>query len=194
MKVLGALAVLVTGAGACASGAGQTPVQEVTVCLSPGNHATILYRGQAVATQIFKQAGVRLAWRTDERSCLSARNGIVVTLSLMTPQGQHPGALAYSLPFERTRIVLFYDRVVSAVKPAVAPNLMGHVLAHEIAHLLQAINRHSASGIMKPYWDSRDFVQMDHGYLNFTVEDILLIRSGLDLSSRPVTDKRPRGE
>jgi hypothetical protein len=194
MNIFGAVALLViSGAGAWAGGAGQTSIREVTVCLSPGNNAAILYRAQAAATQIFKQAGVRLVWRDRERFCLSEQNSIVVTLSLATPRGQHPGALAYALPFEGTHIVLFYDRVLTAVKPAVAPYLMGHVLAHEIAHILQGISRHSASGIMKPYWDSRDYVQMDGGHLNFAEEDILLIRNGLDSSSQPVTAARRSG-
>jgi hypothetical protein len=186
MKIFGAVAVLITGAGAWASDCGQTPVREVTVCLRPGNNAAVLNRGQAEATQIFKQAGVRLAWRGDERSCLSAPNSIVITLSLATPKGQHPGALAYALPFEGTHIVLLYDRVLNSVKPAMAPFLMGHVLAHEIAHILEGVDRHSDSGIMKPFWDGRDYARMDTGGFNFAAEDILLMRCGLDRNARPV--------
>jgi hypothetical protein len=67
----------------------------------------------------------------------------------------------------------------------VAPFLVGHVLAHEIVHMLQGVNLHSSSGIMKPRWDSRDYVDMQRGRLNFTEEDIRLIHSGLNWSPRP---------
>jgi hypothetical protein len=180
MRLLGAAAVLLAGTGAWASDAAQTPNRVVTVCLSPGANAPALYRGQAAASQIFKQAGIRLNWRVDEGACGAARNGIVVSVSRATPESRHPGALAYAMPFEGTRIVLFYDRVLAAVTPAVAPFLVGHVLAHEIAHILQGISRHSADGIMKLSWNSRDYAQMDRGQLNFTQEDIRLIHCGLD--------------
>ena len=185
MKFFGAAAVLVAASGAWASDAGQTPKRVVTVCLSPGANAPILYRGQAAASRILKQAGIRIDWRLDARACVAAGNGIVVTVALATPEDRHPGALAYAMPFEGTRIVLFYDRVRTAVRPSMAPFLVGHVLAHEIAHILQGISRHSASGIMKPHWDARDYAQMDRGQLNFTEEDIRLIHSGLKGSYRP---------
>lgn len=184
MKFFGAVAVLVAGTGAWASDAGQTSKTAVTVCLNPGGNAAILYRGQATAAQILKQAGVWIEWRNDERSCAAAENGIVVTLSLATPADMHPGAFAYAMPYERTRIVLFYDRVRNAVTSRAVPTLVGHVLAHEIAHMLQGVSQHSASGIMKPHWDSGDYVEMQRGRLNFTEEDILLIHRGLDRSSR----------
>jgi hypothetical protein len=90
-----------------------------------------------------------LDWSRDERTCAETK-GIVVTLSPETPLNHHPGALAYSMPFDVTRIVLLYDRVLSAAGPDLAPALLGHVLAHEIVHILQGVNAHSASGLMKP--------------------------------------------
>jgi hypothetical protein len=185
MKFFGAVAVLVAASGAWASDAGQTPARVVTVCLSPGANAAILYRGQAAASQILMQAGIRIEWRIDKRACAAAESGIVVTVSPATPEDRHPGALAYAMPYEGTRIVLFYDRVLNAARPSMAPFLVGHVLAHEIAHILQGISRHSASGIMKAHWDAHDYAQMDCGQLNFTDEDIRLIHSGLKGSYRP---------
>ena len=185
MKFFGAVAVLVAGTGAWASDAGLTSKSVVTVCLNPGGNAAIVNQGRVAAAQIFKQAGIRLAWRDDERSCISARNGIVVTLSRATPEGRLPGALAYARLFEGTHIVLFYDRVLKLLTLPEVPTLLGYVLAHEIAHLLQGVDGHSASGIMKAHWDSRDYADMQRGRLSFTEDDILLIHSGLDRSSRP---------
>ena len=193
MKFFGAVAVLVAASAAWASDGRQTPTRVVTVCLSPGANAAILYRGQAAASQILKQAGIRIEWRADEGACVAAGIGIVVTVSLATPEDRHPGALAYAMPFEGTHIVLFYDRVRHAVRPSIAPFLVGHVLAHEIAHILQGISRHSADGIMKAHWDAGDYARMDCGQLNFTEEDIRLIHSGLKgnyRSEKPRTSDR----
>ena len=140
----------------------------------------MMYRGQATAAQILKEAGVRLDWRGDESACAGGR-GLVVTVSRETPVDQHPGALAYALPFERTHVVLFYDRVLTAASPAVTPYLLGHVLAHEIVHMLQGVEQHSASGVMKARWDNRDYVEMQRAHLKFTKDDLDLIDRGLEL-------------
>jgi len=84
------------------------------------------------------------------------------------------------MPFERTHVVLFYDRVLRAALPEVVPHLLGHVLAHEIVHMLQGVERHSNSGVMKPYWDDRDYAEMLGARLKFTKDDIDLIHRGLE--------------
>ena len=175
MKLFGAVAVaMVAGSGVWASDGVQTSKRLVTACMNPGGNASMMYRGQAIAAQILKQAGVRLEWRGDESACAGG-NGLVVTVSRETPANQHPGALAYALPFEQTHVVLFYDRVLTAAGPAVTPYLLGHVLAHEIVHMLQGVNVHSASGVMKARWDNRDYADMQRGGLKLTKDDIELI-------------------
>src|SRR5262249_992798 len=134
---------------------------------------------QATATQILKKAGVRLEWHGDEGTCAQGR-GIVVTVSLETPPDQHPGALAYALPFERTHVVMFYDRILSAGGPAAAPSLLVHELAHEIVHMLQGTDVHSASGMMKPRWVKQDFDAMRRAPLPFTLGDLALVDRGLE--------------
>jgi hypothetical protein len=49
------------------------------------------------------------------------------------------------------------------------------VLAHEIVHMLQGIEQHSASGVMKTRWDNRDYVDMQRAHLKLTQDDIDLI-------------------
>ena len=61
--------------------------------------------------------------------------------------------------------MLFYDRVLTAASPAVTPYLLGHVLAHEIVHMLQGVEEHSSSGMMKPRWDNRDYADMQRTHL-----------------------------
>ena len=61
-----------------------------------------------------------------------------------------------------------------------APRLLAYVLAHEIAHVLQAVDRHSETGVMKASWDKGDYFSMGRGRLKFTPSDIGLIRLVLD--------------
>ena len=178
MKLFGAVAVLAAATGAWAGDGAQTSKRVVTACLNPGANASMMYRGQATAAQILKQAGVRLEWRGNESACAGG-NGLVVTVSLATPVDRHSGALAYALPFERTHLVLFYDRVLTAASPAVTPYLLGHVLAHEIVHMLQGVEEHSAGGLMKARWDNRDYADMQRGGLKLTKDDLELIDRGL---------------
>jgi hypothetical protein len=191
MKFFGAVAVLAAATGASASDAGRIPQRVVTACLNPEGNAAILNRGREVATRVLMQAFIRLKWRNDERSCIGAGNGIVVTVSSATPADQ-PRALAYAMPFERTHLVLFYDRVRRAAFPEVVPYLLGYVLAHEIVHMLQGVERHSASGVMKPRWDNRDYAEMLGARLKFTEDDIDLIHRGLEWRvsrAAPVSDQ-----
>jgi hypothetical protein len=180
MKLLGAVAVLAAGTGAWAGDPGRESQPVVTVCINPGANPAILYRAQGMAAQLLKQAAVRIEWRNGEHACAAAGRHIVVSVSLITPGDLHPGALAYALPFERTRIVLFYDRVLNTLGPAGVPSLLGHVLAHEIVHILQGVDQHAPGGIMKRRWDARDYAGMQRGGLQFTGDDIALIHRGLD--------------
>ena len=187
MKLFGTVAVLAAATSAWAGDGAQTSKRVVMACLNPGAVASMMYRGQAIAAQILKQAGVRLDWRGDESACAAEGKGLVVTVSRATPVDQHPGALAYALPFERTHVVLFYDRVLTAASPAVTPYLLGHVLAHEIVHMLQGVEQHSSSGLMKARWDNRDYVEMQRTHLRLTKDDLNLIDRGLELrASRTV--------
>ena len=171
--------------GACAGNSGAAPMRVVTACMNPGANAAMMFRGQATAAQILKPAGIRLEWKNDERACAGS-DGFVIGVSRETPANQHPGALAYAMPFERTHIVLFYDRVLTVATPAVTPYLVGFVLAHEIVHMLQGIEQHAASGVMKARWDVGDYADMQRGRLRLSEDDIRLIRSGMAQSAKAV--------
>ncbi|MCX6629969.1 MAG: hypothetical protein NTW28_20320 [Candidatus Solibacter sp.] len=58
--------------------------------------------------------------------------------------------------------------------------LTAHVLVHEIAHVLQRIDRHSDSGVMKAHWSQADYEVMARKPLPLAAEDIILIRRGLE--------------
>jgi hypothetical protein len=186
MKAWAVWAALLVASGARAGDSAPPPKLTLMVCLDPNGKAASIDPGRAAATGIFKRAGIHLDWRTSEKPCL-AGGGIVVTVSFATPSEDHRGALAYALPYERTHIILLYDRILDAVSRPRVPSLMGYVLAHEIGHMLQGVARHSTAGIMKAHWNYLDYADMELGRLEFTVEDTALIRDGLKRFSRPVS-------
>ena len=53
------------------------------------------------------------------------------------------------------------------------------MLVHEITHILQAVSRHSETGIMRARWDEEDLLNMYWKPLEFEPRDIDLINRGL---------------
>jgi len=175
-------AVMATGAYARDT---VPPAEQRTlaVCMdSSGNFWPVL-QARAIASQIFARVGVRLDWHGPCGGPSLGWYGISIRLSDRTPADHHPGSLAYAMPYEGSRIVVFYDRVRAEAINTPVPVLLGHVLAHEIAHLLEGMNRHSASGIMKQQWDGRDYSDMCRFKFGFAADDMALM--GLRLDGSP---------
>jgi hypothetical protein len=170
---------MITVAGMLASGAWaatQSENQKVVVCMK-GDRAGV-ERARASAYRIFISAGVKLEWHADLSFCQGKRQAIMISLMTSTPRTFHPGALAYALPYEGVHIQVFYDRIEIA-DPRLLPSLLANVIVHEISHILQGIDRHSDSGIMKAEWSSSDFTLMQSGQLRFTGLDLEMIHNGL---------------
>ena len=72
---------------------------------------------------------------------------------------------------------MFYDRIARQYNERRIPAVLGHVLAHEITHILEGIRQHSASGIMKAWWDYQDLADMAWKPLGFEAHDVDLIYS-----------------
>jgi hypothetical protein len=136
-----------------------------------------------LARKMFQGIGVNMEWRAGLRYC--PENAIIVSLGGSTPATFKPGALAYALPYEGTHIQVFYDRISRYGNPATVSVMLAHVLVHEITHILQGIQRHSETGIMKAHWDNQDLLSMRSRPLSFTPHDIDLIYIGLAARAHP---------
>jgi hypothetical protein len=176
MALAAALAASMAWAGAV------VPGRTVIACSQNGVDVFTQERAQVRASNILATAGVRLEWRAPRRC---PDDAIRISLSEITPESEQPGALAYAMPYEGTHIVVFYGRIQSNCNgdPTLKSIVLAHVLAHEIAHILQAMSRHSESGIMKAHWDGEDFSRMRFKPLAFTEVDVYLIQRGLDARS-----------
>src|ERR1700737_2681929 len=119
------VAVMMAIVGTSVGGAIPVVDQQVTVCMG-NTDIRLENRSKVVASDIFAGIGVKILWHSP-RNCPA--EGIFITFSNDTPASLLPGALAYALPYERTHIVVFYDRVrsKSKSKPGTTSCLLGHV-------------------------------------------------------------------
>ena len=138
------------------------------------------FSAQKLAEQMFATAGVRIVWRVGSPSDakLAEERPIVVRFATNTPVADHPGALAFAVPYEGVHIKIFYDRVRMG-NPRATQAVLAHVLVHEMTHILQGVARHSEIGIMKARWTAQDYTDMAWKPLSFTSSDIDLIQGGL---------------
>jgi hypothetical protein len=61
------------------------------------------------------------------------------------------------------------------------------VLVHEITHILEGIDRHSETGVMKAHWTEAEIAQMPLKPLCFTAYDVSLIQSGITVRQNTAT-------
>src|SRR5262245_39094342 len=100
---------------------------DVNVCVA-GSDWILLLRAEGLASEMFAKVGLTVGWHKLPK-CPS--DGITIRVSDHTPPSDHPGALAYAMPFEGSKIVVFLDRIKGAEAPLV-PVVTAHVMVHEI--------------------------------------------------------------
>ena len=187
MKLAAMIMMTALGTGAWAAEAGRAEARSVTVCTN--GYATVpdAYAAQSLAKKIFSTIGVETEW-PDPGSCPASPDVIKISFADRAPKAASGGALAYALPNEGAHIAVLYGRV-KAMQSGCTRQLLAYVLVHEITHILQAISRHSESGIMKARWDPADYEQMRHTTLGFTEHDVDLIHLGLDTRAARLAGK-----
>jgi hypothetical protein len=197
MKITLAFAIAATiGIDTWAAQPSRTSEHKVTVCIEQEPAASYLPLAERMASKVFAPIGVKLDWRL-QHSCPPG-DTIQIRISVKTPANEFPGVLARALPYEGVHIVVFYDRINRSVSGDVCALVLAHVLVHEITHVLESIDRHSESGVMKAHWTDADYVQMRSKPLPLTGWDIQLIHKGLEsrrrLAERNVTAEIPSSD
>jgi hypothetical protein len=183
MKITAAIAMgLALAVSAQATG-------KVQVCVNSSTHVPffVMVRAETIASQIFATAGVAFEWRdAGSAACRNSDQALTLVLDfhIHTAPSDHPGALAYALPYQGSHIVVLFDRFEwSAGGPSQVAAILAHVMAHEITHLLEGFARHSETGVMKAHWDGGDLRRMEFKPLPFDLEDVYLIQDGLRVSA-----------
>ena len=176
MKILGVLAMTAV------AGMSAPPERNVTVYVNRDldTHGA-MYQAQDMAAKAFRAAGVHIDWRSGHPSGVSSECEpiIVVSLTQQTPANYLPGALAFAEVYEGVHITVFWDRIEGRSRLAPPSVVLAHVLIHEITHILQGIDRHSKTGVMKAQWTIEDYRSMADKPLPFTPLDVELIQRGL---------------
>ncbi|MGD0579419.1 MAG: hypothetical protein ABSC08_10875 [Bryobacteraceae bacterium] len=168
--------------GSMAWAASKPDDQKVVACFEEaGGSLREGPQARMIASALFQTAGVKLEWHTGLRFCEAQRDQVIlVSLSMNTPKDLLPGALAYARPFEGVHIKVLYDRIATgAHSPQLRPYLLAYVIVHEITHILEGIDRHSDSGIMKAQWGEHERDLIMRTRLRFTEQDIEMIHQGL---------------
>jgi hypothetical protein len=158
---------------------------DVIVCLHTSVVATPgeIERAKMIAKSMFSTIGLNIAWR-EEVSGHESGVSIHVLLTSGSSGDDDSGALAEAFPFAMEHeITVRYDRVHNSagISRDLEPILLAHVLTHEITHVLQCVDRHSDTGVMKARWTTGDYYDMRWKPLEFTAEDIELIHLGMQV-------------
>ena len=177
MKVMAIVAM------AAVAGITARAARNVTVYLDNDLHTGgVMYQAQGRVAKAFAEVGVRIEWHSGRPPGTQPERepAIVVRLAEDTPADYRPGALAFAKVYEGVHITVFWDRIESQCRLVPPVVLLAHVLVHEITHILQGVDRHSESGVMKSRWTAQDQRAMASKPLPFTPLDVELIQRALD--------------
>jgi hypothetical protein len=136
---------------------------------------------QRIASQILAGAGVHIKWQLGAPRLDKYSLPIIIDLTSDTPKTFAPHSLAYAQVYEGVHIRVFWDRIQNTVSRAnpLATFLLAHVMAHEITHILEGLEHHSQTGLMKAGWTQREIQGMSVHPLSLAPEDVQLIHDGL---------------
>lgn len=143
---------------------------------------TTLQKGQAVAGEIFKEAGVELRWAEcpcearSEATTLALR--IIPKLFGSTKSSFRSDHLGFAAVTEEGGVLatVFYDRIEFLGKGGDLSSLLGLATAHELGHLLLGSKAHTDEGIMRPNWTRKLLRQAHRSHFRFTAKQLHRIR------------------
>jgi hypothetical protein len=176
----------------CAAFARQEAPTPVDVYMQSNNALwAFIWPAKALVSEIFAGIGVSLTWHEalsplDRKGVHNDTGRPAFTIRWLerVPASASGIALAAAHPFNHSgpEVAIYEDRLQQYLKqhPDVQNVALAYILAHELAHVMQGIDRHSNSGILKAEWSRSDRFQMVFHKLAFTPEDVDLIHCGLD--------------
>ena len=144
---------------------------------------SVVYRATHLASQIFASVGMRVEFHDPHNRRNDGQTGLELKLKVeaQTPSGVEPGVLALSFPFRADGgIRVFYPKVQNYKPAECRPPVLAYMMVHEIAHVLEGMQYHSRTGIMKMKWEGRDFGEIHKLKLAFEPDDVELMRAGIE--------------
>ncbi len=175
---------------------GAAPDVTVYASYDAGVPMAVLRRSELVAGRIFAGIGLTVRWRSGRpKTSMAGREAeaLAIRLEAGIPGGPHTDALAFTAPEQGGVVVhILYYNVRAAHRPDLVHVLLGYLLAHEMGHVLEGMDRHSESGVMKAFWTPEDFREMASGRLSFAPTDaaIMLKRLAIAAAENAVAGRR----
>ena len=143
----------------------------------------ILQKGQAVAAEIFREAGVKLRWA--ECPCEARPEEMTLCVHIIPKlfgsttskfRSEHLGFAAATEEGGELATV-FYDRIEFIGRGGDLSIILGLATAHELGHLLLGSKAHTGEGIMRPNWTRNDLQRHQQQRFLFTSEQAERIRT-----------------
>ena len=153
-------------------------VVPVSVSAGAEGSASMVIMAKHQVSKMMATAGVRIEWLSE---IARPRPGVIrITFANQATSAKSATTMAQAKLFEGTNITIFINRVREKTSRDTAWRVLSHVMAHEITHMLQGIDVHAETGIMKAAWGTSDFASMAYQPLTFEPWDIILMHQGLE--------------
>ena len=146
--------------------------------------ATGVFRATSQASKMFAKIGMPVQFRYGRKPQTAGQNGLELNIyvGIRAPREIHSRALGSSHPFSQDgRIEVFYSQIQN-YNPEVGPEYVAclHPGPRDRALVLEGIDRHSATGVMKAEWNFQDLLKIRGGALEFETSDVEFIRVGIE--------------
>jgi len=162
----------------------RLPPVSVLVFDYAGVPARARQRAEAEAAYVMSRAGVEIAWVDcsdssrsghDER-CRPLFDSMTLCVRLVSdsrhrlPNEVLGFALLQPPPQQGVYATVFYSRVAAAAMDfgVDAYEVLGCAMAHEVGHLLLGSESHTTTGLMRPQWSRKDFLDAAQRSLRFS--------------------------
>jgi hypothetical protein len=173
--------LLATGTSAVADSPAENATVKIYVIRNVSDLNLNISWAENIVSHILAGAEVRIKWQLGEPRRRERDGAIIIDVTSDTPKTLAPGALAYAQVFEGVHIKIFWDRVQNTINGGsrLRTFLLAHVMTHEIVHIIEGIDRHSETGLMKASWTKKEIEEMSVRPLSLAPEDVRLIHIGL---------------
>jgi hypothetical protein len=181
---------LVLAAAAAAGNGAEKSDPDLIVIVHAANLAPQsipLAEGQA--KRMLASVGIAAEFHVGKPNYQGRAEVIEAVFTTQRDESFKPGVLAFAILGQESgpRIEILYDRIVGCHRDSWAVPALAHVLVHEITHILEGVNRHSESGVMKAHWDPGDWNRMSSASFPFADEDIRLIHGWVEHHRQTLT-------
>jgi len=163
---------------------------EVTVYMDYDSRVpeNTVFRATRQASRLFEKIGTTVQFRNSRTNQkVGAGLELNMYIAMEAPAGMSSAALGLSHPFRQDgRIEVFYSRIQEYKPVECRDVVLAYILIHEITHVLEGMQRHAPTGVMKEKWDREDFKKIQAARLQFDPIDVESIREGIEKRSNDV--------